>query len=99
MTANGTKVEHRIERRRLPAVRHLEIKKSCEEVHARVVDPSAFALPEHQKRYQRGTLSFERILCDMSVHLGNDLGRKFCDLASLDDLVCVTCRCSCRHLN
>ena len=81
MPAHGPQVEHRVERRRFPNVRHFEVQKSGEEVNARIIEPSAaFTLHDKQQRDQRRTRSVSRILGEMRPHLLNDLGRKLSNL-------------------
>src|SRR5438105_7942259 len=97
MAAYGTHIQHRIERRGFPHVGHFQVKEMSKEIYARVVDPTALTLHQHQKRYQRRTLSLLRIFRKMRLHLRDDFGRKIRDLVGVDDLVRVTCCCSSCH--
>src|SRR5436190_2266316 len=97
MPANGTHIQHRIERRGFPDVGHFQVKEMSKEIYARVVDPTALTLHEHQQRDQSRTLSRRRIFRKMRLHLRDDFGRKIRDLVGVDDLVRVTCCCSSCH--
>ncbi len=73
VTTDGTQIEHRIKRRYFPDVCYFKIQKLCKKIHARIIDPTALTLNEHQQRYQRGTASLGRIFYEMRIHFRYNL--------------------------
>src|SRR3954465_7183051 len=98
VSSNGPQIEHRVERCRLPNVRHLQVQKLRQKINARIIEPpAALTLNYKKQRYQRRSRAVRRILGDVCLHLLDDGGRKFRDLFRIEHLIGVTCCGSSSH--